>query len=72
MPKNMGTVDRIVRIVAAIVLAALFLNGTLSGVLGIVALVVAVVFLATSLLGSCPLYVPLGMSTCKGGKAAKG
>jgi K+-transporting ATPase A subunit len=65
MKPNMGTADRAVRVVIAAVIAFLYFNGTLAGTLGIVLLVVAVVFLATSMMGTCPAYLPLGLSTRK-------
>ncbi|KPJ81865.1 MAG: hypothetical protein AMS19_07695 [Gemmatimonas sp. SG8_23] len=65
MKPNMGTADRAIRVVIAAVIAFLYFNGTLGGTLGIVLLVVAVVFLATSMMGSCPAYLPLGLSTRK-------
>lgn len=64
MKLNMGSVDRTLRLVAAIalVLVVLFVTeGTLSWVLGAVALVLA----ATSAVGTCPLYLPFGLSTRK-------
>jgi hypothetical protein len=64
MKKNMGTVDRLVRILVAAVLAFLYYNGTLSGTIGMVALVVAGVFALTSLISFCPLYAVLGIKTC--------
>lgn len=64
MKKNMGTVDRLVRILVAAVLAFLYYNGTLSGTIGMVALVVAGVFALTSLISFCPLYTLLGLNTC--------
>ncbi len=68
MKKNMGTIDRVLRIVIAAVVAVLYFSGTISGTLGIVLLVLAVVFLLTSLLGVCPLYFPLGLKTNRGKK----
>jgi K+-transporting ATPase A subunit len=65
MKPNMGTADRAIRVVIAAVIAFLYFNGTLGGTLGIVLLVVAVVFLATSMMGTCPAYLPLGLSTRK-------
>ncbi len=65
MKKNMGTTDRIVRTILAIVMAALYFTGTVTGTLGIVMLILALVFIATSIMGFCPLYLPLGLSTCK-------
>ncbi len=64
MKANMGTADRSLRVLVAIVLGALWLTGTVSGTLGWVLLVLAVVFLATSAVSFCPLYAPLGISTC--------
>lgn len=63
MTKNMGTADRIIRPVIAVVLAALIVTGTVTGVWAIVAGVVAVAFLATSTAGVCPGYWPFGLST---------
>ena len=65
MKKNMGSVDRAVRIVIAVVLAILYFTGTVSGTIGTIALVIGVVFLLTSLVGTCGLYIPFGISTCK-------
>jgi len=65
MNKNMGSTDRIIRIIIAVILAALYLTGTTTGTLGIIFIIVAVVFLLTSLLGWCPLYLPFGLSTKK-------
>lgn len=64
MKTNMGGADRAVRVVLAIVFAALWYTGTVSGALGTVLLVLAVVFLGTSAIGFCPLYMPLGINTC--------
>jgi hypothetical protein len=63
MDKNMGTVDRVIRIAVALVLAALYFTGRITGVLGISLLIVAVVFFVTSLVARCPGYMPLGIST---------
>ncbi len=68
MQKNMGTTDRIVRVVAALILGFLLLNGTLSGTLGVVLGILAVILLATSAIGFCPLYFPLKLSTTKKSK----
>jgi hypothetical protein len=65
MMKNMGTAARVVRLIVAIGIAALYLMGSVSGVVAIVLGVVAVVFLATGIIGYCPGYVPLGISTRK-------
>lgn len=60
----MGSADRIIRLIAAAVLAALYFTGTVSGTLGIVLLVLAIVFVATSALSFCPLYTLVGVNTC--------
>jgi hypothetical protein len=64
MKKNMGTIDRLVRVVLAIVAGILYFTGLLSGPLGIIFLILAAVFLLTSLVGFCPLYTLLGLNTC--------
>lgn len=63
MKPNMGNEDRILRIVAAIVIAVLYLTHVISGTVGIVLLVLATVFVLTSLVSFCPLYLPFGIST---------
>jgi hypothetical protein len=65
MEKNVGTVDRIIRVVVALVIAGLYFTDVISGTLALVLGVVAVIFVATSLLGRCPLYCPLKLSTVK-------
>ena len=64
MTNNMGTIDRVIRIAAAVVVAALYFSGTISGVVAIVLGVIAAVFLLTSLIGFCPAYPLLGINTC--------
>lgn len=63
MKKNMGAIDRIVRVVVAIILIALYALGYISGTLGIILLVLSGVFILTSLITTCPLYLPFGIST---------
>ncbi len=65
MKKNMGTADRVIRLIAAIAVGVLYGLNLISGTVAIVLGVVAIAFLATSLIGWCPLYLPLGLSTCK-------
>ena len=65
MKKNMGTIDRIIRILLAIVVIGLYLNGSITGVAAIILGILALVFILTSLIGFCPLYVPLKISTIK-------
>ncbi|MDI6698167.1 MAG: DUF2892 domain-containing protein [Candidatus Saccharicenans sp.] len=63
MKKNMGAVDRTIRTILAVIMAVLVLTGAVKGTVGYILAIVAFVFLATSLFGFCPLYVPLGIST---------
>lgn len=64
MKPNMGGTDRIIRLVVAAIVAVLYFTGTLTGTIGIVALVVAAVFVLTSLVSFCPLYTLIGLNTC--------
>lgn len=61
----MGPSDRFIRIIIAAIVAVLYFTGTISGTLGIVLIVLAGVFLLTSLISFCPLYALFGISTCK-------
>ena len=67
MNKNMGTLDRIIRLVVVVIIAALYFTGQISGIAATILGIVAVAFLVTSLLGWCPIYLPFGISTCKSG-----
>ena len=69
MKTNVGTIDKVIRIALAIVFAVLYFTGTVSGTPGIILLVLGGVFLLTSLMGTCPLYSMLGISTCPVKKA---
>lgn len=60
----MGSTDKIVRLLVAAIVAALFFTGTIGGTLGIALLVLAAVFVLTSLVSFCPLYTLFGISTC--------
>lgn len=64
MKRNMGSADRIVRFLAAAAMIALYFTGTVTGTWGIVLLVLAGVFIITSLVSFCPLYTLLGIKTC--------
>ncbi|MEM9674757.1 MAG: DUF2892 domain-containing protein [Bacteroidota bacterium] len=70
MKKNMGTTDRIVRVLIAAVVAVLLATNVISGTLGIVLMVLAGIFLLTSFVSFCPLYAPFGLSTCATKKEA--
>jgi len=68
MKKNIGTIDKIVRVILALVIVALYFTQIIYGVLAIVLLVFAGVLLLTSLISFCPLYLPFGIKTCKNKK----
>lgn len=65
MKVNMSSADRIIRVIIAVIFAALYFTSTVPGTLGLVLTIVAVVFLLTSLIGFCPLYTIFGMRTKK-------
>ena len=65
MKTNMGNADRTIRVIMAAVIAILFFTKVIPGTLGIVLLALAGVFVLTSLISFCPLYLPFGISTCK-------
>jgi Protein of unknown function (DUF2892) len=64
MKKNMGNTDRIIRLLLAAVVAVLYFTNTITGTLGIVLLILAGVFVLTSLISFCPLYTLVGLNTC--------
>ncbi len=66
MKANMGIIDRIVRVVLAIAVAVLYFTGMISGTAAVILGALAGIFLLTSLVGSCPLYLPFGLSTRSG------
>jgi hypothetical protein len=65
MKKNLGNLDRIIRIVIAIIIGALYLTGTIAGISATVLLILATVFLLTGFISFCPLYYLFGISTCR-------
>jgi hypothetical protein len=67
MKKNMGLIDRIIRVVLAAVVAVLYFTGQLTGTAAIILGIIAVIFIITSAIGFCPLYYPFKISTIKKG-----
>lgn len=65
MKSNMGTTDKIIRIAIAVIVAVLYFTNVITGTLGIILLVLAAVFVLTSLISFCPLYVLFGINTGK-------
>jgi hypothetical protein len=64
MKKNMGSTDKIIRIILAAVLIGLYATNMVSGTLGYVFLAFAAIFVLTSLISFCPLYPLFGLNTC--------
>lgn len=65
MKKNMGTLDRILRLALVVVISILYFTNVITGTWAIILLVLSGVFLITSIIGVCPLYMPFGISTRK-------
>jgi hypothetical protein len=65
MKKNMGTIDKTIRILIAVLIAVLFYTKIIHGALGIVLLAIAAIFVLTSFISICPLYLPFGINTAK-------
>jgi hypothetical protein len=65
MKKNMGGLDRVVRLIAAAVVAVLYYSGIIEGTLAYVLLALAGIFIVTSFVSFCPLYALVGFNTCK-------
>lgn len=63
--KNVGKIDRIIRIILALVAVSLYYFDILTGTCGIVAIVLASIFVITSFISFCPLYAIFGINTCK-------
>lgn len=65
MKKNMGTTDKAIRILIAIVIGVLYFTNVISGTLAIILSILAMVFVLTSFISFCPLYLPFGINTSK-------
>lgn len=63
MEKNMGSTDKIIRLLLVVVIAILYFTEVISGTLALIAGILAVVFLVTAFMNFCPLYLPFGIST---------
>lgn len=68
MKKNLGSADRVIRVIIAVVIALLYFTNILTGTLGLVLLIVGIVFLLTSFVSFCPIYGILGLSSNKSKK----
>ncbi len=69
MKKNVGSVDRVLRVLVALVIGILYLSNQISGTAAIILGVLAVIFLLTGLVSVCPIYMLLGLSTKKDNQA---
>lgn len=59
----MGSIDRTIRLVFAVLIGLLYFGGFISGTVALILGILAIIFLATGLVGTCPLYLPFGLST---------
>jgi hypothetical protein len=65
MKKNMGSTDKIIRILIALVIGVLYYTETISGTAALILGALAIIFVITSFISFCPLYLPLGINTSK-------
>ena len=71
MKRNIGEIDRTARIIAALLLAGLYFGGIITGIVGIIFLILGIILFLTALAGSCPLYNLFGISTSSFGRKVK-
>jgi len=65
MKKNMGSIDRTLRLLVAVLFVVLYATEVITGTWGIIVMVLAIIFAVTGFIGFCPLYLPFGISTMK-------
>jgi len=65
MKKNIGSTDKIIRIILAFIVVILFYMNVISGTLALILGAFAIILLITSFINFCPLYLPFGISTRK-------
>lgn len=65
MKTNIGSIDRVLRVLVAIVIISLYAAGQITGTAAVILLILASVFILTSFIGFCPLYLPFNISTKK-------
>jgi hypothetical protein len=65
MKKNVGSIDKVVRILMAVVVIVLYFTQVISGTLAVILLIVSAILILTSLISFCPIYWPFGISTDK-------
>lgn len=64
MKKNMGSADRIIRLVIVAIISGLYFTNVINGTLGLILIILAAIFVLTSFISFCPLYTIFGLSTC--------
>jgi hypothetical protein len=65
MKKNMGSTDKIIRILVAVIIGLLYYTKTIDGTTALILGAFALIFIITSFISFCPLYMPFGFNTCK-------
>jgi hypothetical protein len=65
MKKNMGSADSVIRILVGVVIALLYFTNQITGTAAIILGLLAIIFVATSFIRFCPLYLPFGISTIR-------
>lgn len=71
MKRNIGDIDRSVRLIAALLFAGLYFGGIMTGAVGVIFLILGIILFLSALAGTCPLYSLLGISTCSLDRKAK-
>ncbi|MDH5408374.1 MAG: DUF2892 domain-containing protein [Gammaproteobacteria bacterium] len=65
MQNNVGKTDKLIRTIVALIIAALYFTGTIEGTVAAVLGIIAIIFVVTSLVGTCPIYLILKLSSKK-------
>ena len=65
MKKNMGNIDRFIRVLIALIIIGLYMANQISGLLATIGLVISAILILTSFVSFCPLYMVFGFNTCK-------
>jgi len=65
MKSNLGTTDKIIRIIIALVIGVLYFTNNINGYIGTILLIVAIILVLTVLINFCPLYFLLGLRSNK-------
>jgi hypothetical protein len=60
---NIGSIDKVIRILISAIIGFLFYSHVIEGAVAIILLILAAVFVLTSFVGTCPLYLPFGINT---------